>query len=242
MNTPAPRVLVSTQRAAVRTQLCALLAADGVAVLGEEAAIDLEMVRRVFAPRVAVLDLVPAGCGPLLWRLDPHRNTLALLLPTTAAGGADVAAAWRSGAADIAPDPDDVSDIHRRITTLLGRTELHGRSGRPGARVGDIVIDEAGHVAHRGDVELQLTLTEFRLLVAFVTNAGIVMSKRQLLSGVWGFDDYHVNLVEVHVSALRRKLEAHGPRIIHTVRGIGYVLRHSWDGAVRPYRIDAQPG
>ncbi len=60
----------------------------------------------------------------------------------------------------------------------------------------------------------------------FLRNAGRVMSKRQLLVSVWGFDDYDVNLVEVHVSALRRKLELHGPRIVQTVRGIGYVLRN----------------
>lgn len=91
--------------------------------------------------------------------------------------------------------------------------------------VGDLVIDRAAHVARRAGAALTLTATEFRLLATFVTNTGIVLSKRRLLELVWGFDDYDVNLVEVHVSALRRKLEAHGGRIVHTVRGVGYVLR-----------------
>jgi len=56
-------------------------------------------------------------------------------------------------------------------------------------------------------------------------HVGKVLSKAQLLTSVWGFDAYDANLVEVHMSALRRKLEMHGPRVIHTVRGAGYVLR-----------------
>lgn len=225
MNLPARRVLVATERADVRAHVCARLAADGVAALGEGTGVDLELVGRVFAPQVAVLDLGPGGCASPLWRLDPRRATAAILLPTPDVGAADLATAWRTVAADIAPDPADVADIHRRVTAVLRRVDGHGSD------LDDLVIDEAGHVARRGDVELELTLTEYRLLVAFVTNTGVVMSKRQLLASVWGFDDYHVNLVEVHVSALRRKLEAHGPRVIHTVRGIGYVFR-------RPVRAD----
>ena len=79
----------------------------------------------------------------------------------------------------------------------------------------------------RGESELDLTVTEFNLLAMFLRNAGRVLSKRQLLASVWGFDDYDVNLVEVHVSALRKKLEQYGPRVVQTVRGIGYVLRET---------------
>ena len=63
------------------------------------------------------------------------------------------------------------------------------------------------------------------LLVMLVQHVGKVLSKTQLLTQVWGFDAYDANLVEVHMSALRRKLEAAGPRLIQTVRGVGYVLR-----------------
>ena len=70
-----------------------------------------------------------------------------------------------------------------------------------------------------------MTAIEFALLLTFCNNRGLVLSKTQLLTMVWGFDYHNVNLVEVHVSALRRKLEATGPRIIHTVRGAGYALR-----------------
>jgi two-component system, OmpR family, response regulator len=70
-----------------------------------------------------------------------------------------------------------------------------------------------------------LTATEFKLLCYLAEHRGKVVTKTQILSAVWGFDVYDANLVEVHISALRRKLEQHGPRLLHTLRGLGYVLR-----------------
>jgi len=73
-------------------------------------------------------------------------------------------------------------------------------------------------------VALDLTATEFRLLLYLAKHRGRTLSKLVLLTQVWGYDAYDPNLVEVHVSAVRRKLEALGPRLIHTVRGMGYRL------------------
>jgi two-component system OmpR family response regulator len=83
----------------------------------------------------------------------------------------------------------------------------------------------AAHLVERNGVFVELTALGFSLLVALGRHRGAVLSKTQLLTIVWGFDHHDVNLVEVHVSALRRKLEVVGPRIVHTVRGVGYVLR-----------------
>ena len=77
----------------------------------------------------------------------------------------------------------------------------------------------------RAGERLELTRMEEALLVVMAQHPGRVFSKTQLLSQVWGFDAYDVNVVEVHISALRRKLETHGPRLLHTVRGAGYLLR-----------------
>jgi DNA-binding response OmpR family regulator len=74
----------------------------------------------------------------------------------------------------------------------------------------------------RGGAPIELTPTELRLLAFLMRHRGQVLSKDQLLTQVWGYDAYDPNLVEVHVSALRRKLESSGPRVIHTVRGMGY--------------------
>ena len=77
----------------------------------------------------------------------------------------------------------------------------------------------------RAGATLDLTRTEFDLLAVMAKHPGQVLSKVQLLTQVWGFDAFDVNLVEVHMSSLRRKMEVHGPRLIQTVRGVGYVLR-----------------
>jgi two-component system, OmpR family, response regulator len=91
--------------------------------------------------------------------------------------------------------------------------------------VGDLVIDPGAVTVRRGQATISLTATEFRLLCYLAEHRGRVLNKSQILSAVWGFDAYDPNLVEVFISALRRKLEEHGPRLLHTVRGMGYVLR-----------------
>ncbi len=92
-------------------------------------------------------------------------------------------------------------------------------------QVGDLLVDEAAGGATRAGVSLALTPTERRLLGYLARNRGETLSKLQILTHVWGYDAFDPNLVEVHVSSLRRKLDAHGPRLIHTIRGHGYSLR-----------------
>ena len=98
------------------------------------------------------------------------------------------------------------------------------RSGRLTAPIeaGDVLVEESSGTAFRAGAPLELTPTELRLLGFLLRHRGAVLSKDQLLTQVWGYDAYDANLVEVHVSALRRKLEQHGARVIHTVRGLGY--------------------
>jgi len=91
--------------------------------------------------------------------------------------------------------------------------------------LGDLVVDESAHSVVRAGNVVDLTHREFSLLVMLCRHSGMVLSKVQLLANVWGFEHYDLNVVEVHVSALRKKLEEHGPRIIQTVRGVGYVCR-----------------
>ena len=91
---------------------------------------------------------------------------------------------------------------------------------------GALVIDEDGHDVSYCGARIALTPTEFELLRFLARNQGVVVSKMQILDRVWEYDFRgNGNVVELYVGYLRRKLEAHGPRTIHTVRGVGYVLR-----------------
>ena len=118
--------------------------------------------------------------------------------------------------------PCSMAELLARVQDLLRRT---GRLSSAVRQIGDIVIDDAARTVIRGGQTVELTRTEYDLLAVLAKHQGQVLSKVQLLTQVWGFDAYDVNLVEVHMSSLRRKLEAHGPRLIQTVRGVGYVLR-----------------
>jgi len=93
-------------------------------------------------------------------------------------------------------------------------------------RSGDIELDESRWTVHRAGTQVDLSPTEFRLLAYLMRNQGRVLTRAQLLENVWGWDAAgQSQIVETYVSYLRRKLDAHGPRLIHTRRGVGYVLR-----------------
>lgn len=216
------KVVVVTEDADLRHRICARLARDGHAVLGEPPFSYQRDGDDPFHADVMVVELEAERAELSLAQFlsQPARPTIVLvppLAPPSLRGRALIA-----GAVDVVGGPFDVDEIAQRVMLHLRRTIGDGL-----LTVGDIAIDEAGHVARRGEHTLDLTATEFRLLVTLARNVNVVLSKRQLLSAVWGFDDYDVNLVEVHTCALRRKLEMFGPRVIHTVRALGYVMRAS---------------
>jgi DNA-binding response OmpR family regulator len=133
----------------------------------------------------------------------------------------DRLAGFALGADDYLVKPFALEELLARVRAVLRRA---GRESRP-LEAGDLLVDEAAALATRDGEPLPLTPTELRLLAFLMRHRGQVLSKYQLLTQVWGYDSYDPNLVEVHTSALRRKLEARGgERLIHTVRGIGYRL------------------
>lgn len=96
----------------------------------------------------------------------------------------------------------------------------------PALCAGDLVLDEARWTVHRGGRLVDLSPTEFRLLACLMRNQGQVLTRTQLLDNVWGWNrGCQSQIVETYVSYLRRKLDAHGPRLIHTRRGVGYLFR-----------------
>src|SRR5665213_2179001 len=121
--------------------------------------------------------------------------------------------------------PFSVEEMLLRIKAILRRTEGYEDVGTR-LSFSDIELDEDSHEVWRGPAVIELTPTEFRLLHYLMVNAGQVLSKSQIRDRVWDYSfDGKVNMVEVYVSYLRKKLDAHGPSLIRTVRGVGYTLR-----------------
>lgn len=218
-------MLVVEDDDAVREAVAAALRGAGYQVRDERDGLGLDGVVRSFRPDLAVLDVrLPAGPSGLsiARRLRSDADIPTLFL-TAADSVEDRLAGFEAGGDDYLAKPFAVAELLARVKALLRRS---GALSSASWQVGDLVVDEESRAAVRGDRHLELTRREFDLLVALGAKPGRVLTKIQLLSTVWGFEEYDPNLVEVHISSLRRKLEAEGePRLIQTVRGIGYVLR-----------------
>jgi two-component system, OmpR family, response regulator len=107
-------------------------------------------------------------------------------------------------------------------------------------RAGDLVLDETRWTVHRAGRQVDLSHTEFRLLAYLMRNQGQVLSRAQLLENVWGWSQSgQSQIVETYVSYLRRKLDTLGPRLIHTKRGVGYLLRPAEASASAPHRDES---
>jgi DNA-binding response OmpR family regulator len=130
----------------------------------------------------------------------------------------------QAGADDYLVKPFAIAELSARLHALLRR---RGADGGGPQVVGDLVLDPRRHVATRAGRDLELTRREFDLLETFIRHPGQVLSRDQLLELVWGYATIvETNVVDVFVGYLRRKLEARGePRVLHTVRGVGWALR-----------------
>ena len=220
---PAARVLVVEDDALIRESVVAALTGAGFVVESAEDARGVPARAADFRPDLALLDVMLPGPadGFALARALRRDRDLPVIFLTARDAGADRLAGFEAGADDYVVKPFIVEELVARVRAVLRRL------GRVPAvlDLGDLRIDEQAGEALRGGAALDLTATEYRLLLFLARERGRILSKTQLLTQVWGYEDYDPNLVEVHVSALRRKLEERGPRILHTVRGFGYVLR-----------------
>lgn len=166
-----------------------------------------------------VLDvMLPGRDGFALIDVVRDWGEAAIVLLTARDGLPDRLRGLDGGADDYVVKPFELAELVSRIGAVLRRL---GRLPSV-LQYGDLALDLDAGVIARAGCRLDLTATELRLLTFLVEQRGRIVSTSQILTAVWGYDAYDANLVHVHISAVRRKLEAHGPRILHTVRGIGY--------------------
>jgi two-component system OmpR family response regulator len=217
------RVLVVEDEDAIRAPLAAALRGAGHEVREVADGAGFEDVVDAYRPDLALLDVqLPGGRdGFALAAALRERSDCAVLMVTARDAVDDRLRGFAAGADDYVVKPFATVEVLARVGAILRRL---GRVPST-VQVGDLVVDEDARLAVRSGQALELTATEFKLLAYLAGHRGRVLSKTQLLTQVWGYDEYDPNLVEVHVSALRRKLEQHGPRLIHTARGLGYVVR-----------------
>lgn len=220
----AARLLIVEDDESLRAAMAAALTSAGYVVQVASDAASAEAVREAFRPDLAILDVRLPGdeTGFDIAAQIRAESGIAVLFVTAADALEDRLRGFDVGGDDYLVKPFPIAELIARVRAVLRRA---GRLTSQTIEVRDLVVDEAANVAYRGGHELDLTPTEFNLLITMAKQPGTVFSKARLLALVWGWQNYQRNLVEVHVSALRRKLEAHGPRLIHTERGQGYVLR-----------------
>jgi two-component system, OmpR family, response regulator len=220
------RVLVIEDAEAIRVAVESGLAGAGHSVLLRADGGQIERDLAEFRPGVIVLDvMLPGRDGFALLEVIRARSQAGVVMLTARDGIDDRLRGLTQGADDYVVKPFVLAELVARVNALLRRM---GRLPTV-LTVGDLVVDPESATVRRGQSVITLTATEFKLLCYVAEHRGSVLNKSQILSAVWGFDAYDPNLVEVFISALRRKLEEHGPRLLHTVRGMGYVMR---DGQV----------
>jgi two-component system response regulator MprA len=227
LNSAPPRILVVDDEPAVRSSLNLALELEGFAVTAvADGARALDVVDA--RPHDAiVLDLAMPDIDGMevCRRLRAAGNRVPILMLTARDAIDDRVAGLEAGADDYLPKPFALRELIARLRAIMRRHEPDGAGAE--LRYAGVRLDRGQHRAWRGDLALELTRTEFLLLECFLEHPRMVLSRSQIQLRVWGYDfGNDSNSLGVYVGYLRRKLEAAGePRVLHTVRGVGYVLR-----------------
>ena len=223
------RVLVAEDDKSVRDSLVRALTFEGYDVTTAADGAEALMAVLETQPDVILLDvLMPHVDGLTACRkLRERGDRRPVLMLTARHEVSDRVAGLDAGADDYLVKPFALDELLARLRALLRRTSMSGDDEV--LRVGDLSLDPARRQVWRADRELELTKTEFDLLELLLYNAGIVLTREQIYERIWGFDfETGSRSLDVYIGYLRRKTEAEGePRLVHTVRGVGYVVRES---------------
>ena len=224
-----PKVLVVDDDPQLREALTRALELDGYRVTTASNGVKALEAVSSQRPDVMVLDVMMPYVGGLdvCRTLRSRKDKLPVLVLTARDEVGDRVAGLDAGADDYLTKPFALEELRARLRALLRRTAPADDDDEAVLEYEDIVLDRAAHTAHRGDRSIDLTRTEFALLELLMRNAGRPLPRETIMDRVWGWESEPTsNSLEVFIGYLRRKTEANDePRLIHTVRGVGYVLR-----------------
>ncbi|HEV3127452.1 MAG TPA: response regulator transcription factor [Solirubrobacteraceae bacterium] len=221
----SPRVLVVEDDEAIAQVLQRSLRLDGYEVKIAGDGVTALNEAHAFLPDLVILDLgLPRMDGIEVARRLRSADDVPILVLTARDAVESRVEGLDAGADDYLVKPFERQELLARLRALLRRRPPRGQAT---LAVGDLKLNPDTHEVTRSSRRIDLTQREFELLEYLMRNERIVVSRQRLLDEVWGYDPFSMtNTIEVFVSNLRRKLEAGGePRLLHTIRGAGYVLR-----------------
>jgi two-component system OmpR family response regulator len=229
-----PKVLVVDDEPNIRELVQVALNFHGCSVTTAATGTDALQLAHSASPDLIVLDvLLPDLDGfEVCRRLRSAANDVPVIFLTARDTTADTVTGLTIGGDDYITKPFSVEALVARVRAVLRRTEQPGGAAPGGdfsddtLRVADLELDEGHWTVRRAGVVIELSPTEFRLLAYLMRNQGLMLTRRQLLDNVWGWEYAgQSQVLETYVSYLRRKLDPLGPPLIHTQRGVGYSLR-----------------
>jgi two-component system response regulator MprA len=225
------KILVVDDERAVRESLRRALELEGYEIeLAEDGLQALDRLAREDQPDAVILDVLMPGIDGLevCRTLRGQGNRLPVLMLTARTQVEDRVEGLDAGADDYLTKPFALEELLARVRALLRRSGDDGASGET-LSFGDLQLDPGTREVTRGNEQIELTRTEFSLLELFLRNPRQVLTRSIIFERVWGYDfGFASNSLDVYIGYLRRKTEAGGkPRLIHTVRGVGYALRES---------------
>ena len=230
-DTVTGRVLVVEDDAAIADVLRRLLRQEGHEVRSAEDGVEALELAESFVPDLVILDLgLPKLDGVEVCRRLRAESDAPILILTARTDTDDRVEGLDSGADDYLVKPFERKELLARMRALLRRRPPRGTAS---LAVADLRLNPDTREVYRGDRPVELTNREFELLEYLMRNERLVVSRERLLEEVWGYDPMAMtNTIDVFISNLRRKLEAGGePRVLHTKRGAGYVIRAARDEA-----------
>ena len=226
---PEGRLLVVDDEPGILELLSVSLRFAGFEVATATNGVDALGVFQDFAPDLLVLDVQMPGLDgfEVAKQLRGNGHRTPVLFLTAKDATEDRVHGLTIGGDDYVTKPFSLEEVVARIRAVLRRTAPAAASEAASRLTyADIVLDDDTHEVWKGDEEVELSPTEFNLLRYFLANPGRVLSKRQILEHVWNYDfGGDGNVVESYVSYLRTKMSLNDPPLLHTVRGVGYVLR-----------------